>query len=126
MVGIIDLIETLPQGFDTIINEFDHRLSGNLRQGIALARALYNDPSILVMDQISSALDVETESTFFENLDEAFKGRLVFIATKRISIAKDADVILVLDKGRLVEFGKHSELMARRGLYFHLASRREH
>jgi subfamily B ATP-binding cassette protein HlyB/CyaB len=124
-IGIAEQINALPHGIDTIIGEDDYHIPGALRQGIALARALYPDPAILILDQISNSLDVETESTFFEHLNEAFRGRLVFIATKRISLARSADMILVLDHGNLVEAGRHDELMSRRGLYYHMASRRE-
>ena len=117
-----EFVERLPLGFDTRVGESGLRLSGGQQQRIAIARALYHRPPILLFDEATSALDTESERAVKESLDELLVGRTSFVIAHRLSTVRDADRIIVLERGRLVESGTHDELMARQGLYFYLAS----
>lgn len=120
MSGAHDFISSLPQGYDTIVGERGASLSGGQRQRIAIARALLTNPKILIFDEATSSLDYESERIIQENLTGICKGRTVFIIAHRISMLKNAQKILVIDKGRLIESGKHGELIAQNGLYEYL------
>jgi ATP-binding cassette subfamily B protein len=96
-------------------------LSGGQRQRIAIARALLGNPRILILDEATSSLDTESERRFQQNLARMSRDRTTFIVAHRLSTVRHADCILVLDRGVLVEQGTHAELMARHGLYYHLA-----
>jgi HlyB family type I secretion system ABC transporter len=117
-----DFVERLPLGYETRVGESGVALSGGQRQRIAIARAVYHRPSVLVFDEATSALDTEAERAIKENLDQLLMGRTAFVIAHRLSTVKDADLIVVLEQGRLVERGTHDELMRRRGLYFYLVS----
>ena len=117
-----EFVERLPLGFETRIGESGLRLSGGQQQRIAIARALYHRPPILLFDEATSALDTESERAVKESLDELLVGRTSFVIAHRLSTVRDAHRIVVLERGRLVESGTHDELMARQGLYFYLAS----
>ena len=117
-----EFVERLPLGFDTRVGESGLRLSGGQQQRIAIARALYHRPPILLFDEATSALDTESERAVKESLDELLVGRTSFVIAHRLSTVRDAHRIIVLERGRLVESGTHDELMARQGLYFYLAS----
>jgi ATP-binding cassette, subfamily B, bacterial HlyB/CyaB len=122
LAGAHDFILELPEAYDTPVGERGTALSGGQRQRIAIARALMTNPRILILDEATSALDYESERIIQENLGRICKGRTVFIIAHRLSTIRQADTVLVLDRGQLVEQGSHSELMARPGIYSHLFS----
>ena len=113
-------IARLPQGYDTVIGERGIRLSGGQRQRIAIARALLRDAPILLLDEALSSVDAENEAVIQDALARLMGGRTVLIMAHRLSSVIDADCILVLDEGRVVESGRHADLMAKRGVYHRL------
>ncbi len=117
-----EFIERLPLGYETRIGESGLAISGGQRQRIAIARALFHQPPVLIMDEATSSLDTESERAVKENIDRLLEGRTSFVIAHRLSTVRDADLILVLEKGRLVEQGSHDDLMKRQGLYFYLVS----
>lgn len=123
VAGLDRDLETLPRGLDTLVGERGVTLSGGQKQRVALARALICRPRILLLDDCLSAVDAETEERILHNLREVFVGRTVVIVSHRISAVREADLILVLERGRIVERGRHEDLLTGEGLYADLARR---
>ncbi len=120
LAGAVEFIEQLPRGYDTLIEEGAENLSGGQRQRLSIARALVTDPKILILDEATSALDPESEAIVKRSIKGIAAGRTVIIVSHRLSMLTDADAILVLDRGRLVDVGPHSQLVTRCTTYRHL------
>ena len=117
-----DFIMRLPLGYETKIGESGLSLSGGQRQRIAIARAIYNNPPVLILDEATSALDTESERAIQSNLERMMEGRTTIVIAHRLSTIREADSIVVLEKGMVAEVGNHDQLMEKRGLYFYLSS----
>lgn len=120
MACIDDFIDRLPLGYNTVVGQEGLTLSGGEEQRILIARAIYKNPSFLFLDEGTSALDANNERRIMENLQLVFRGKTVLIVAHRLSTVKDADQIVVLDQGKIVEQGKHNSLIAKKGHYFNL------
>ncbi|OYX79766.1 MAG: type I secretion system permease/ATPase, partial [Bradyrhizobium sp. 35-63-5] len=120
LAGAHEFILELPEGYDTIVGERGGSLSGGQRQRLAIARALVTDPRILIFDEATSALDYESERIIQENMAEIARGRTVFIIAHRLSAVRHADRIVTMDHGRIVEDGKHEDLVRIGGRYAQL------
>jgi ATP-binding cassette subfamily B protein len=117
---IWDLVESLPDGLDTVVGERGYRMSGGEKQRLAIARLLLKNPAIVILDEATSHLDSESELAIQRAFDEALRGRTAIVIAHRLSTIVDADRIVVVDGGRIVESGTHSELLARGGVYAEL------
>lgn len=115
--GALEFIERMPEGMDTLVGERGQRLSGGQRQRLAIARALYKDAPILILDEATSAVDNETEAAIQRSLQTISQGRTTLIVAHRLSTIVHADCIYVMDKGNIVDAGTHAELIGRAGMY---------
>lgn len=120
VANIQDMIESLPLGYNTKIGQEGHGLSQGQKQRILIARAVYKNPEYIFFDEATNALDANNERVIMENLERFFQGRTVVIVAHRLSTVKNADNIVVLEKGRIVEQGTHRELTKLKGVYYHL------
>jgi len=120
MAGAHEFILELPEGYDNLVGEHGCNLSGGQRQRLAIARALITDPKILILDEATSALDYESEHIIHQNMRYICKGRTVFIIAHRLSAVRHADLIIVMEKGQIVEGGTHTGLMEKNGYYTQL------
>ena len=116
----LEFIDRLPDGFSTVVGERGAKLSGGQRQRVAIARAILKDPRILIFDEATSALDTQSERLIQEAMERMMKDRTTFVIAHRLSTIQRADLILVMEAGRLVESGRHEELVSRGGLYSRL------
>ncbi len=120
-----EFIMGLPNGYNTVVGERGGSLSGGQRQRIAIARTVLQNPKLLILDEATSALDYQSERLVSEHLEEAFEGRTVFFITHRLTTVRNADAIIMMDKGSVVEQGSHDELMALKGRYYCLYQQQE-
>ena len=117
MANVEEFVSQLPDGYDTVIGENGASLSGGQKQRLAIARAVLKNPSILILDEATSALDTVSEYLVQDALDKLMHNKTTIIIAHRLSTIKNADVIVVLDKGRIVQQGRHDDLMSQPGTY---------
>jgi ATP-binding cassette subfamily B protein len=115
-------IRRLPQGYDTVLSADGGNLSQGERQLLSIARAAVADPPVLILDEATSSIDTRTERLIQRSMDSIMKGRTTFVIAHRLSTVRNADYIMVLDHGRIIERGKHAELLALKGQYWRLCS----
>jgi ATP-binding cassette subfamily B protein len=120
VANIQEYVDALPLGYNTVIGMEGHGLSAGQKQRLLIARAVYKDPQYIFFDEATNALDANNERIIIDNLRQFFHGRTVVIVAHRLSTVKDADNIVVLEKGRIVETGTHMELIGKKGSYFNL------
>jgi ATP-binding cassette subfamily B protein len=115
-----DFIRSLPDGYDTVINEEANNISEGQKQLLTIARAILINPAILILDEATSSVDARTEILIQKSMTQLMKGRTSFVIAHRLSTIRDADRILVMNEGNLVEQGTHTELLKKTGLYAQL------
>jgi ATP-binding cassette subfamily B protein len=119
---LTELVDGLPDGAETILKEHGANLSGGQRQRIAIARALIRDPRVILLDEATSALDVVSEREIQKALERLVKDRTTFIVAHRLSTIRNADLIVVMDRGQIAETGTYEELLAKKGIFYHMES----
>jgi subfamily B ATP-binding cassette protein HlyB/CyaB len=125
MAGAHEFVSELPEGYDTQVGERGTSLSGGQRQRIAIARALLGNPRVLIFDEATSSLDYYSERAIQDNMKYIRKGRTMFVIAHRLSAVRDADVIIVIEKGNIIERGTHEELLEQKGMYYGLYAQQE-
>ena len=120
VANIREFIEGLPLGYNTKIGQEGSGISQGQKQRLLIARAVYKDPQFIFLDEATNSLDANNERVIMDNLNEFFKGRTVVIVAHRLSTVKNADQIVVLEKGKIIEKGTHAELTEKRGSYYEL------
>jgi len=126
IAGIHDFIESIPNKYNTIVGERGLKLSGGEKQRVAIARAVLKNPSILFFDEATSALDTNTEKEINKNLNKISQGKTTLIIAHRLSTVSNADKIIVIDKGNIIEEGDHSSLLNKNGLYALMWNKQKH
>ncbi|HJC40111.1 MAG TPA: ATP-binding cassette domain-containing protein, partial [Candidatus Intestinimonas pullistercoris] len=120
IAGADSFIRRLPEGYDTLVTGDGANLSQGQRQLLAIARAAVADPPVLILDEATSSIDTRTEALIEKGMDQLMEGRTVFVIAHRLSTVRNANAILVLEHGQVVERGDHDELLAQKGLYYQL------
>ena len=120
LVNADSFIRMLPKGYNTVLEGYGSGLSQGQRQLISIARAAVADPPCMILDEATSSIDTRTESIVQKGMDNLMKGRTVFVIAHRLSTVQNADVIMVMDKGRIIERGSHDRLMEKKGAYYRL------
>ena len=120
LAQIHEVIAALPEGYSTVVGERGYKLSGGEKQRVAIARAVLRDPRLLILDEATSSLDSRSEALIQQALEPLMEGRTSLVIAHRLSTIRRADQILVMDKGKIVERGRHEELLASGGLYSRL------
>ncbi len=118
--GADTFIRRLPEGYNTLLSANGANLSQGQRQLIAIARAAVADPPVMILDEATSSIDTRTEALVQTGMDKLMQGRTVFVIAHRLSTVMNSDVIMVLEKGRIIERGTHSELIEKKGTYYQL------
>ena len=118
--NIQDFIESSPLSYNTVIGSKGVNVSQGQKQRLLIARAVYKEPKVLFFDEATNSLDANNEKTIMENLDAFFEGRTVIVVAHRLSTVKNADQILVLEKGEIIESGRHEDLVQQKGAYYTL------
>jgi len=125
LAGVDEFVQELPHAYETFVGERGSLLSGGQKQRVSIARALLLDPKVLIFDEATSALDSESEKLIMDHLEQIAAGRTTIMIAHRLSTVRDCDVIIAMDRGRILECGTHNELMAHQGYYYHLTSSQE-
>ena len=120
LAGAHDFITRLPEGYNTMLSSNGSNLSQGQRQLLAIARAAVADPPVMILDEATSSIDTRTEAIVQKGMDSLMKGRTVFVIAHRLSTVQNSDVIMVLEKGRIIERGTHDNLIEQKGTYYQL------